>query len=164
MCPQVLSCEDTEMWQYGFIKHSLHSTLFSQLPFTSCLFLEMCQKEEYPLVFHVLQYWLIASTLAPTCDSQLTKRAIMYWEIDSMGKLGVYSAQKKETFCPGTGPEFFPWIRRQNFFMPVYSYAAKKNCPTPIGKNYFACFGAESFFFWALYNHLIAPLDTQHDN
>ncbi len=34
-------------------------------------------------------------------------------------------------------------IKIPNFLGPI--------CPTTIWKNYFACFGAESFFFWALY-------------
>ncbi len=75
------------------------------------------------------------------------------------GSTWIYSAQKKQKLCaPKQGQKFFPGIGSQDFFLPVF-YAklqtwytgAKKICPTLIGKNNFACFGAESFFFWALW-------------
>ncbi len=45
---------------------------------------------------------------------------------------------KKESFRSETGPEF-----PQNDKNAIY--------PTSIGKNYFACFAAETYFFWPLY-------------
>ena len=47
-------------------------------------------------------------------------------------------AQKKETFRPETGPEF------------PQNDKNLKLCKKRL-KNYFACFGAESFFLWALW-------------
>ena len=74
------------------------------------------------------------------------------WKVISKNNI---QCSKKETFRPRRGPEFPPYDKKSNFlcvsvFLPQYN-GAKQIWPTSIGKKFFAGFGAESFFFWALY-------------
>ncbi len=54
----------------------------------------------------------------------------------------MYSAPQKVSFRPETGPEF-----PQN---DKNTQVQKKIWPASIRKKYFACFGAETYFLWAL--------------
>ncbi len=62
--------------------------------------------------------------------------------------------------CPKkeTSPK---WSKSKTFWYQCITIA-KKICPTSIGKNYFACFGAESFFFLSTVCDLAGLFDNNH--